>query len=82
MELLESKKKNIFLRHKGLFITLIIVLALLISYAALCIYNFVGRDYYDKGRIDYLNNLDVTTTNEKKNVVVILVDDMGYSDLS
>ncbi len=78
----EKKKKNWFLRHLGLFITLSIVVVLLITYGSVCIYNFVKRDYNDKGRTNYLNNLSETTEHEKKNVIVVLLDDMGYGDLS
>ncbi len=69
-------------RWKALIIVVSILLALALSLGIWALYNPVKRDYNNKGKNDYLKNLEDTEIKEKKNIVLILLDDMGYGDLS
>lgn len=75
----KSKRKKII----ALIIAGSIVVALCIAFAIFSLYNHISRDYRHEGRKDYLDKISQTgALKEKKNVVVILLDDMGYGDLS
>lgn len=75
-------KRKVLKVWKALISIGVIIFIIAVVLGSLSIYNFVKRDYNDEGRIKYLNSLEGTKTAEKKNVVVILLDDMGYGDLS
>lgn len=74
-----SKKKKI---------VLIVVLAAVFVFFILApsifaLYNYIKRDYRPGGREDYLDKITQEgASNQKKNVIIILLDDMGYGDLS
>lgn len=68
-------------------IILAVVSAIVLVITATClifsIYNVVKRDYRPEGRKNYLDEVaNAGAQGAKKNIIVILLDDMGYGDLS
>ena len=77
-----NDKRKLLKRWKALIIVCSILVVLALSIGIWAIYNYVKRDYNDKGKSDYLKSIENTEIKEKKNIVLILLDDMGFGDLS
>ena len=67
----------------ALIIAAAVLFVIIASSLIFALYNYLHRDYRHEGRKEYLDEVSQTGAfGEKKNVIIILLDDMGYGDLS
>ena len=67
----------------ALIIAAAVLFVIIASSLIFALYNYLHRDYRHEGRKEYLDEVSQTgASGEKKNVIIILLDDMGYGDLS